>query len=115
MLPTVPPKGEPFDHPGFWRKLWTYTRRAGRPLIETCLLLYYTNQKDHRPRWATFVIYGALAYFVSPIDAIPDVLPMGLADDIAVLSAALASITAFIDDQIRARVASKMRDLFGDD
>lgn len=115
MLPTVPLKRELFDHSGFWRKLWKLTKRAGRPFIEVCLLLYYTSQKDNLPRWATFVIYGALAYLVSPIDAIPDVLPMGLADDIAVLSAALASITSFIDDQIRARVASKMRDLFGDD
>lgn len=40
---------------------------------------------------------------------------MGLTDDIAVLSAALASITAFIDEQIRARVARKMRELFGQD
>ena len=32
---------------------------------------------------------------------------MGLTDDIAVLSAALASIAAFIDEQIRARVAKK--------
>jgi len=39
---------------------------------------------------------------------------MGLTDDIAVLSAALASITAFIDAQIRARAARKMRELFGD-
>ncbi|HDO1358887.1 TPA: DUF1232 domain-containing protein [Aeromonas veronii] len=114
MLPTAPPKGEPFDHPNFWRKLWMFAKRAGRPFIEVCLLLYYTSQKDNLPRWAKFVIYGALAYFVSPIDAIPDVLPMGLVDDIAVLSATLASITAFIDDQIRARVARIMRDLFGD-
>ncbi|MCP1601712.1 uncharacterized membrane protein YkvA (DUF1232 family) [Aeromonas caviae] len=115
MLPTASPKGEPFDHPNFWRKLWMFAKRAGRPFIEVCLLLYYTSQRDNLPRWAKFVIYGALAYFVSPVDAIQDVLPMGLADDITVLSAAFASITAFIDDQIRARVASKMRDLFGDD
>ncbi|MGY2498565.1 DUF1232 domain-containing protein [Klebsiella pneumoniae] len=56
-----------------------------------------------------------MAYFISPIDAIPDVLPMGLTDDIAVLSAALASIAAFIDEQIRARTARKMRELFGQD
>ncbi|MDM5074976.1 YkvA family protein [Aeromonas media] len=115
MLPTASPKGEPFDHPNFWRKLWMLTKRAGRPFIEVCLLLYYTSQKENLPRWAKFVIYGALAYFVSPVDAIPDVLPMGLTDDIVVLSAALASITAFIDDQIRARAARKMRELFGQD
>jgi uncharacterized membrane protein YkvA (DUF1232 family) len=102
MPPCIPPECEPFDHQGFWHKLWAFAKRAGRPLIETCLLLYYTSQKDDLPLWAKLLIYSALAYFISPIDAIPDVLPMGLTDDIAVLSAALASITAFIDEQIRA-------------
>ena len=115
MPPCIPPECEPFDHPGFWHKLWAFAKRAGRPFIETCLLLYYTSQKDDLPLWAKLLIYSALAYFISPIDAIPDVLPMGLTDDIAVLSAALASIAAFIDEQIRARVARKMRKLFGQD
>ncbi|MGU5638081.1 hypothetical protein ACV1DV_21430 [Aeromonas veronii] len=43
----------------------------------------------------------------------PDRLPMGLSDDIAVLSTALVSIATFIDDLIRVRVARKLRDLFG--
>lgn len=111
MQPCVPPD-EPFDHAGFWHKLWGFAKRAGRPFIETCLLLYYTSQKETLPLWAKLLIYSALAYFISPIDAIPDVLPMGLSDDIAVLSAALASITAFIDAPIRAHVTSKMRDIF---
>ncbi|MFQ2186232.1 YkvA family protein [Aeromonas hydrophila] len=115
MPPCIPPECEPFDQQGFWRKLCVFAKRAGRPFIETCLLLYYTSQKDDLPLWAKLLIYSALAYFISPIDAIPDVLPMGLTDDIAVLSAALASITAFIDAQIRARAARKMRDLFGQD
>lgn len=114
MPPSIPPN-EPFDHDGFWDKLWAFAKRAGRPFIESCLLLYYTSQKETLPLWAKLLIYSALAYFISPIDAIPDVLPMGLSDDIAVLSAALASITAFIDGQIRAHVARKMRELFGQD
>ena len=110
MPPCIPPECEPFDHPGFWHKLWAFAKRAGRPFIETCLLLYYTSQKDDLPLWAKLLIY-----IISPIDAIPDVLPMGLTDEIAVLSAALASIAAFIDEQIRARTARKMRELFGQD
>ena len=52
MPPCIPPECELFDHPGFWRKLWAFAKRAGRPLIETCLLLYYTSQKDDLPLWA---------------------------------------------------------------
>lgn len=115
MPPCIPPECEPFDHQGFWHTLWSFVKRAGRPFIETCLMLYYTSQKDDLPLWAKLFIYSALAYFISPIDAIPDVLPMGLTDDIAVLSTTLASITAFIDEQIRARAARKMHELFGQD
>lgn len=115
MQPTTPATNDPFDHLGFWHKLKALVKRAGRPLIEACLLLYYTRQQAHLPLWAKLLIYGALVYFVAPIDAIPDLLPLGLGDDLAVLNAALASITAFIDDNIRARVTSKLRDLFGQD
>lgn len=49
MPPCIPPECEPFDHQGFWHKLWVFAKRAGRPFIETCLLLYYTSQKDDLP------------------------------------------------------------------
>lgn len=112
MPPSILPN-EPFDHDGFWQKIWVFAKRAGRPFIEICLLLYYTSRKEDLPLWAKLLIYSTLAYFISPIDAIPDVLPMGLSDDIAVLSAALASISAHIDDKTRVDVADKLRDLFG--
>ncbi len=109
----IPPIPEPFDHDGFWQKLLVLLKRAGSPFIETCLQLYYTSQKEGLPLWAKVLIYSALAYFISPLDAIPDVLPMGLSDDIAVLSAALATIRGFIDDQVCQQVARKLRELFG--
>lgn len=56
MPPCIPPECEPFDHPGFWHKLWAFAKRAGRPFIETCLLLYYTSQKDDLPLWAKLLI-----------------------------------------------------------
>lgn len=113
MPSCIPPIHEPFDHDGFWQKLFAFLKRAGSPFIESCLQLYYTGQKEDLPLWAKVLIYSALAYFISPLDAIPDVLPMGLSDDIAVLSAALATISGFIDDQVRQQVARKLRELFG--
>ncbi|WP_273762533.1 YkvA family protein [Aeromonas hydrophila] len=114
MPPCIPPAHEPFDHQGFWQKLWAFTKRAGRPLIEASLLLYYTSQKEDLPLWAKLLIYSALVYFISPIDAVPDLLPLGFADDIAVLSATLATVSAFIDEQIRQLVARKLAELLGD-
>ena len=43
------------------------------------------------------VLLGALAYFVMPIDIIPDVFAMvGFSDDIAVLTAAFAMVSGQI-------------------
>lgn len=109
----IPPEYEPLNQQDFWQKLWAFAKRAGRPLIETCLLLYYTSQKETLPRWAKLLIYGALAYFISPIDALPDVLPLGLTDDLAILSAALATISVYIDDQVRQLAARKLVELLG--
>ena len=58
-------------------------------MIEKALWLYYAAQQPNTPVWAKTLIYGALAYFVLPFDAIPDVLlGLGFTDDMAVLLAA---------------------------
>ncbi|MGU5638082.1 YkvA family protein [Aeromonas veronii] len=79
MPPCIPAECEPFDHDGFWRKLWIFARRAGRSCIETCLLLYYTSQNENLPLWAKLLIYSALAYFVSPLTPFPTGSPWGSA------------------------------------
>ena len=60
---------------GFWQKFNTFARKAGRGLIEKALQLYYAAESPDTPTWEKGMIYGALAYFVAPIDAIPDITP----------------------------------------
>ena len=50
--------------------------------------------KDPEAAWgAKALAIGALLYLVSPIDAIPDVIPVvGLTDDVAVIAAAVAAL-----------------------
>jgi uncharacterized membrane protein YkvA (DUF1232 family) len=56
---------------------------GGREVIEKALWLYYAAQQPNTPLWAKTAIYGALGYFISPIDAIPDITPViGYADDL---------------------------------
>ena len=44
------------------------------------------------------VIVGALAYFICPVDAIPDLTPIvGYADDAVVIAAAVASLGSVLD------------------
>ncbi len=108
------------NHSGFnsnqlWKKLSAVASRAGRELVEKTLWLHYAAQQPQTPVWARTVIYGALAYFVMPLDAIPDLLPaVGLTDDLAALTAAIATVSMYIDDDVKSRTRQRMRQWFAD-
>lgn len=98
----------------FQDKLVKYAKAAGKQVIEKALWLYYAAQNPATPKWARTVIYGALGYFIFPLDAIPDVIPgVGYIDDLGVLAAALATVAFYITDDIKARAAQKMQRWFG--
>ena len=97
-------------------KLARYARLAGRDVVEKVLLLYYAAQEEKAPAWAKATIAGALGYFIVPLDAVADFAPgVGYVDDLGVLALAIASVAAYINDDVRARAAAKIRDWFGDE
>ena len=49
------------------------------------------------------------------MDAVPDILPLGLTDDFTILSATLARIGNLIDHTIQVRVARLLTEWFGTD
>ena len=71
----------------FWRK---FGRLAAQiPFAEDLLTAYYCAFDRQTPTHVRVVLFGALAYFISPFDFVPDMLPIiGLTDDAAVLAAA---------------------------
>jgi uncharacterized membrane protein YkvA (DUF1232 family) len=78
---------------GFWKKL----RRLGArlPFAEDLLAAYYCAFDRDTPFQVKAALIGALAYFVLPFDAIPDMLPLlGFADDAAVLATALRLVAS---------------------
>ncbi len=80
---------------GFWRKLKRLA--AGLPFAEDLLAAYYCAFDRQTPLKVKAALIGALAYFVLPADAIPDVLPMiGYTDDAAVLAAAIKLVASHI-------------------
>lgn len=104
-----------YSDKGFWNKILAFARTAGREVIEKALWLYYAAQNPATPAWARSVIYGALGYFILPLDAIPDFTPLiGYADDLGVLVAAVATVALFITEDVKAKAARKLRDWFGD-
>jgi len=103
-----------FSEQSFWEKLARYALAAGREVVEKALWLWYAFHRPDIPPWAKATIVAALGYFISPLDAIPDLTPMiGYADDIGVLTLAVATVAAYIDDDVRRKAAEKLHDWFG--
>ena len=103
-----------FSDDGFWSKVVKYAKAAGKEVIEKALWLYYAAQNPQTPAWAKTTIYGALGYFILPIDAIPDVLPAaGYTDDLGVVAAAGPPGAMDITHQRRQQAAQKARGWFG--
>ena len=102
-----------YSDAGFWQKLNTFARKAGRELVEKSLQLYYAAESPDTPTWARGVVFAALAYFVAPIDAIPDVTPgIGFADDLCVLIGAVSAVAAHITPEVKRQAADKLTEWF---
>ena len=109
----VPPEGTAdFD---FWNKVTRFARTAGKEVIYRALQLFYAAQDPATPRWAKTVIFGALAYFISPVDLIPHIVPVvGYTDDLGVLTAALATVAFYVSDDTKRKAQDRLRVWFGD-
>ncbi|NIW86848.1 MAG: DUF1232 domain-containing protein [Gammaproteobacteria bacterium] len=102
-----------YSEDDFWKKVCGYARTAGREVVELALQLYYAAQSPDTPHWAKAAIYGALGYFISVVDAIPDITPIvGYTDDLGVLVAALAAVARNVTPEIKERAAFKAREWF---
>jgi uncharacterized membrane protein YkvA (DUF1232 family) len=103
-----------YSDESFWTKLKNFALTAGREVVEKALILYYTAQNPNVPAWAKGVVVGALTYFISPVDAIPDILVgMGFTDDLGVLLAAIATVSVYINADTKEQAKQKMKDWFG--
>jgi uncharacterized membrane protein YkvA (DUF1232 family) len=80
---------------GFWPKI---RRTASRiPFADQVLAVWYAARDPETPTAAKGIMLGALAYFVMPVDAIPDVFAgIGFTDDAAVVAALLATLGAHV-------------------
>ena len=95
QLPAVIERHERIVRDGFWRKL---RRLIGKlPFAEDLVAAYSCATDTQTPLFARATLLGAVAYFVMPIDAIPDALAVvGFTDDATVLAAAIAVAGAHI-------------------
>jgi uncharacterized membrane protein YkvA (DUF1232 family) len=89
----------------FWPKLRRFASRL--PFAEDAVAAYYCAFDASVPFQVRATLLGALAYFLLPVDAFPDLMPMlGFADDASVLAAAIAAVGAHIGE--RHRLAARL-------
>ena len=80
---------------GFWRKARQTLGKV--PFTEDAVAAFYCALDSATPLPIRATLFGALAYFVMPFDAIPDfILGLGYTADAAVLVAALTAASAHI-------------------
>ena len=102
-----------YNEASFWKKVLRVGRKVGLRIVEKALILYYTMKDDDTPKWAKTVIMGALGYFLSPIDFIPDLTPiLGYSDDWVVLIAAISAVTLHIKDEHKLLALKKIKEWF---
>lgn len=85
-------------------RFWRTARRAARqvPFMDEVVAAYYAALDLETPGRVRGTLFAALAYFVMPVDAVPDILALvGFTDDIAVLTAVLAAIRPHIKESHR--------------
>ena len=87
---------------GFWEKA---RRTLGKvPFTEDAVAAFYCATDSATPLPIRATLFGALAYFVLPFDAIPDMLVgLGFTDDAAIMIAAFTAAKVHITEAHRAR------------
>ncbi|MEI5668787.1 YkvA family protein [Bosea sp. CCNWLW174] len=82
------------------------------PFAEDLLAAWVCTRDPSTPRRVKLTLLAALGYFVLPLDAIPDVMPLlGFTDDAAVIAAALAAVAGSITQQHRDKAKEMLADL----
>ena len=87
------------------RDFWVTVRKAAGaiPFMDELVAAYYCALDRETPTRVRATLLGALAYFVLPLDGIPDfILGLGFTDDVAVIMGVLALMRSHITDEHRA-------------
>lgn len=115
-LPDFMSYSNKFTNGDFIEKISRIAKRAGAKLVYASLILYYTLQSDKVSVKDKAIIIGALGYLISPLDVIPDAIPIaGLGDDLAVLIYVLNKVWGDVSEDVKEKAKSKLSKWFDED
>ena len=115
-LPDFMSYANKFSQSEFVEKISRIAKRAGAKLVYAALILFYTLQSDKISTKDKAIIIGALGYMISPLDVIPDAIPIaGLTDDLAVLLYVLKKVWTGIDPEIIAKAKERLSKWFDEE
>ncbi len=104
----------PVKESSLWNKITKYAKRTGIRTVYSVLLLFYAFKRKETPAWAKRIITGILAYFIAPLDAIPDLTPfLGFTDDVGLLGFGLVTIAAYVNDEVKKQAREQLTNWFG--
>jgi uncharacterized membrane protein YkvA (DUF1232 family) len=105
-----------FSKKDFVEKIARIAKSAGAKLVYAALILYYTLQSDKVSATNKAMIIGALGYLISPLDVVPDAIPIaGLADDLGVLVFVLKKVWTDVDPEIQIKARQRLEKWFDED
>ena len=103
-----------YSQDGLFDKISKYAKNIGLNLINEALKLWYVTDNPNLPDKTKATIIGALGYLISPLDLVPDVLPVvGYTDDAGAVALAIAMAQAFIDQKVKDKAKAKIDEIFG--
>ncbi len=115
-LPDFMKYQDDYTSEGFIDKISRVAKRAGAKLVYVALILYYTLQSNDVSVKDKAIIIGALGYLISPLDIIPDAIPIaGLGDDLAVLLYVVKKVWGEVPDSVREKAHAKLSKWFDED
>jgi len=115
-LPDFMQYSNKFSKGEFLEKISRVAKRAGAKLVYSALILYYTLQSDQVSVKDKAIIIGALGYLISPLDVVPDAIPIvGLGDDLSVLVYVLQKVWGEVSDDVKQKAKEKLSKWFDDD
>lgn len=85
-------------------KFWGTVKKAAKsvPAMDEFIAAYYCAMDKETPTKVRGTLLAALAYFVLPLDMLPDFIAgFGFTDDVAVIMAAVAAVRSNITDAHR--------------